>query len=87
MDPPCAIWKPLTEKLMLKSDLSLQYLLEHLAEATKQEQTLWRNTFLPPGGEDFYRKPYQRWNSHSKNYKTYKDIMQQEQQAVDKWQD
>ena len=60
MDPPCAAWKPLTEKLMLKSDLSLQYLLEHLAEATKQEQTLWRNTFLHPGGEDFYRKPHQR---------------------------
>lgn len=44
---------------MLKSDLSLQYLLEHLEQATKQEQTLWRNTFLLPGGEDFYRKPHQ----------------------------
>ena len=60
MDPPCAVWKPLIEKLMLKSDLSLQYLLEHLEQATKQEQTLWRNTFLLPGGEDFYRKPHQR---------------------------
>lgn len=51
----CSMETSLTEKLMLKSDLSLQYLLEHLEQATKQEQTLWRNTFLPPGGEDFYR--------------------------------